>query len=747
MIFNIRSRPMVVVLLAFCGLSSVAQSELPPLTAAELDLIVAETQAVSKALAPVPPAGRQPSTWTTLDRSKLARLLQMRQFATLSLETRQALLGQAGAWDLMPFSRPSDALAMWQRWLPDRADYFQGGYADERWASESGAMMALLHCYPQAAWYAQGDDPMYWAVGGTWMEPRTAEFESCVRDGRAGRFREAATATRIGAAWAAVLEHKFSTHLLAHGCTGAGPDHCLLMLHALHSLNPRHPRLVQLVKTIEKELALEGEIVPPAAFMDRWGRDGPRLERWGQLSKQEIGELKLLARAATHRIVLSKVKLSLVVDQPQEWPAGELDRELRKAMHTAVNLSRINHLTGSGGLYELARLRWISPWLQLYRLDRRIRRQPLVETPAAVARSLARLGKEYAEPAGCGVAPSWAHNAAGPPEFWAAYAVEKLEREQTGCDALPKRWIGRLYAELAAQRQALPPEPIGELRRLIVDERLPLEERRDIVAALGRVVCADPAVADPWQVCALKESMPGVPAAERSGSERSPGECPENFAANVADLLHPDEAPHQLACKVMPNDPQKAIVAATTLHPGTGSYEEDDSDQGEYDLHVAIARLAGGRIVSRLKLEKEYASDAYRLSFLGIDTARYQLAKDNRAFGVLAGSTSGRRPPVGETVLSLFVQDGPKLRQVLSGLAVIESRGDVWACDSEAIETTHRRLKIGTSHSHGWADLVVESTREISAVDEEKPNCNSVSGKASVVRLRFDGQRYPVPKE
>jgi hypothetical protein len=58
--------------------------------------------------------------WYSLDRSKLARLLQMPDFVALHDRTKAPFIDQAGAWELMPFSKPSEAQAMWARWYPDR---------------------------------------------------------------------------------------------------------------------------------------------------------------------------------------------------------------------------------------------------------------------------------------------------------------------------------------------------------------------------------------------------------------------------------------------------------------------------------------------------------------------------------------------------------------------------------------------------------------------------------------------------
>jgi hypothetical protein len=229
-----------------------------------------------------------------------------------------------------------------------------------------------------------------------------------------------------------------------------------------------------------------------------------------------------------------------------------------------------------------------------------------------------------------------------------------------------------------------------------------------------------------------------------------PAKCAEGLEVEVATKLgHAHDTPHHSACRLMPSDRSKAIMALSFIRPGAEVIGGSD-DMGDYDLDVLIVQSRNGAVLSRLHLNKVYASDAWRFSTLGIDTGRYILAPGVRAFGVRASHSSSSRASLGnETTLSLYVQDGKRIRQVLRGLVVSKNGGE-WdmQCSGNFFET-ERAIEIGTSTNKGFADLIVTST----TIDIEnrtiKSECKNVRKKPQTNRttLRYDGKAYIVPKE
>ena len=74
-------------------------------------------------------------------------------------------------------------------------------------------------------------------------------------------------------------------------------------------------------------------------------------------------------------------------------------------------------------------------------------------------------------------------------------------------------------------------------------------------------------------------------------------------------------------------------------------------------------------IVSRLFQSAALTEDAIRIGEIKVDTARYTLAGDARAFGLrVVRQGSSRANPYSNETLTLYVPQGPKLAKVLDGL-------------------------------------------------------------------------------
>lgn len=191
------------------------------------------------------------------------------------------------------------------------------------------------------------------------------------------------------------------------------------------------------------------------------------------------------------------------------------------------------------------------------------------------------------------------------------------------------------------------------------------------------------------------------------------------------------------ACKVWPKDTTKTIVAV-------GYSTKVESEKG---FVVAVVETATGKAVSlsRNKIEED---DSMKLRYdsLSIDTAKYDLTSEVRAFGVnITSGASGPNCRDGGTgsERSLYVQDGKNLKRVLERLSITDWQfvsggmclGGNAGKTATIIEELPASIAIAKTATNGYYDLVI--TR-ISKLD------NGAKSKRQPFQyiLKFDGQRY-----
>ncbi|MDQ1923314.1 hypothetical protein [Massilia pseudoviolaceinigra] len=437
-------------------------------------------------------------SWSTLDRATLARMTRMPDFVALDSTAKEALIDQAGAWDLLPFDKPSDAQALWAFWYPERGidkpvgplgagsgiirrpDVF---YADAGWGREAGAQVALMRCLPPPIWHVQHTEPMLWAMenGVFWGLPH--EFGQCVRmQSNDNRPAPDVPLTARGAGSAAILEQKLSDYLLAQRCAGKGADSCLPLLHALISLNPDAVRLPAILNAIEPGFALATPLQIPSHLADRNG----------DLSAAENADLMALKRVAVHRLIFITAKLSVLLRHTAPWPPGELEQSWRKAFELGMLLHTANAMQASlhDGL-NVETSAFANPWALL----------PKEATLSPATQEIVvRLGREYAAVPGC--APDLSGIAWLPDAFWIAFAIDKIGTEQTTCGVFSNNdGMGRRYAAaLNGYPGAL--APLAPLRTYLGQPGPAREEELGMLASGcptdGKLKAGQ---TDPWKVC------------------------------------------------------------------------------------------------------------------------------------------------------------------------------------------------------------------------------------------------------
>ncbi|NBF04469.1 hypothetical protein GV819_19495 [Pseudomonas sp. Fl5BN2] len=199
-------------------------------------------------------------------------------------------------------------------------------------------------------------------------------------------------------------------------------------------------------------------------------------------------------------------------------------------------------------------------------------------------------------------------------------------------------------------------------------------------------------------------------------------------------------------CKDWPAFADQSISLLSELTPDSGSPVA--FAEGTYNLQLAVLNRTTGQTLASYQQARAFVSDAFRLESVTLDTGRFQLAPQVRAFGVRASfQGSSRVNPLNEVWLSLYVREGSQLRPVMEKFLAYSYSGE-WdgQCAGERSETT-RTLDIAKTRSHGYADLIVRSVSIDTRSEGQGEQCQSrsVTAKPVFTTLHYDGQRYVLP--
>ncbi|NYH07600.1 hypothetical protein [Pseudomonas moraviensis] len=200
-------------------------------------------------------------------------------------------------------------------------------------------------------------------------------------------------------------------------------------------------------------------------------------------------------------------------------------------------------------------------------------------------------------------------------------------------------------------------------------------------------------------------------------------------------------------CKEWPAYPGLNISANAKFERSSVPGGADTS--GTYDFNLSVLKSDQTKPVATYHQASAFFSGGVALRELSLDTARYKLTPEVRAFGVRVQFTnSSRLNPLEETHLSLYVREGEKLRPVLSQLVVYEYGGE-WDgdCAGERYETT-RTVEIAKTSSHGYADLIIKTKTTGTTNVVEGNTCEDKISVSSpeLTTLRYDGKSYVLPQ-
>lgn len=228
--------------------------------------------------------------------------------------------------------------------------------------------------------------------------------------------------------------------------------------------------------------------------------------------------------------------------------------------------------------------------------------------------------------------------------------------------------------------------------------------------------------------------------------------CDTGLAERMHAKLHPKRTlDHERAvCEPWRGVPGRFIVVLPLPRPST------EPGTTQFDLDVLVVQQADNgntdraKIVSRLFEEDALTEDAVRIGEIRVDSARYTLAPDARAFGLrILRQGSSRANPYSNESLSLYVPQGPKLAKVLDGLELTLEQGEWDTNCTGSFETVRGSLSVARGGAAGgYADLVLRQARSESRSSPLGDECVAQDQRQTFKSrlLRYDGTRYRLAK-
>jgi hypothetical protein len=227
--------------------------------------------------------------------------------------------------------------------------------------------------------------------------------------------------------------------------------------------------------------------------------------------------------------------------------------------------------------------------------------------------------------------------------------------------------------------------------------------------------------------------------------------CDTGLAERMHAKLHAKRAlDHERAvCQPWRGFAGRFIVVLPLPRPST------DRGATHFDLDVLVVQQADNgntdraTVISRLFEPSAMSEDTVRIGEIKVDTARYTLASDARAFGLrIVRQRSSRVNPYSNEMLTLYVPRGPRLAKVLDGIELTLERGEWDANCAGNFETVRGSLSIARSTSNGYADLLLRQSRTETRSSAQGDECVTQErpAKFSSQMLHYDGTVYRTAK-
>lgn len=210
-------------------------------------------------------------------------------------------------------------------------------------------------------------------------------------------------------------------------------------------------------------------------------------------------------------------------------------------------------------------------------------------------------------------------------------------------------------------------------------------------------------------------------------------------SGGYAQVINPDN----VVCKAWPYRPELTLAAIPIVEARPPAEGENKGD-----VEIIVFDRTIGKILAR-RLETGMAfSDAIRFSSLELDTARYDVSSELRAFGLRTSQYgSSRVNPYDEHALWLYTFNNGGIERVLDGLIVERTNGENDGDCSGSSTTIKRTLTIVPKKEPGYRELRVEQTVMHETSTKTAAECHSSNRFDQPVHFSLayrDGRYRPV---
>lgn len=203
----------------------------------------------------------------------------------------------------------------------------------------------------------------------------------------------------------------------------------------------------------------------------------------------------------------------------------------------------------------------------------------------------------------------------------------------------------------------------------------------------------------------------------------------EIIEAVAGELRLPTFDPALSSCRRDPVTSGTSIVAIVS-----------PADDEHFNLDVAIWDVRARKVVAKRRDPAYLVSDASSLRATEVDTARYQLAADVRAFGVRdVHYPYNTHSKWSETRLTMFVRRGEAIDRIFSTqVELLTDGGSSPGCD-DATRAVRSAITIAPTGGHGFKDLLVVTH---DSVESGVPGKSCKAATIDRQRLTYDGATY-----
>jgi hypothetical protein len=231
-----------------------------------------------------------------------------------------------------------------------------------------------------------------------------------------------------------------------------------------------------------------------------------------------------------------------------------------------------------------------------------------------------------------------------------------------------------------------------------------------------------------------------------------------------------DDLNRLVQCKAMPDDDAKLIMLLPVAPLWeTTNPQNDEEESACCDVDILVLAKSNAQIIARMHEHVPVdlagsagagdgwvaAGDGWRIVGYTIDTARYKVTRNARAFGIRVDyePATAHRTFDHLQSLSLYIAEAGSIRQILNLLEVAHNDG-MPSFEEDVCEPTtrymQRTLSMASTAAHGYFDLTVHEsfvgTR--TAGDTTKEPCDTKTSETKrLFTLHFDGTQYRVPSQ